>query len=466
MTERLSSINQEKSIQDNSILPSKKISPWLNFEKNEILLYLVYFMYGIAFANYEPYAPVWLGQFFAEKSYLIIGFIVIIPCFTRLIGSPFWGYLADKYGAKKFVIIGFAGYSLMFFSLIFTFSSTYFLVMILVGYLIGSASAGNYFFLATKSIAKPKGIILAKITIFVSIAYASMSPIAGWIFDNFSSSMIIQLIIAIVACLIAMLIALFVKETKANQEITIESITKEKTSKLTFLPVIFIGILVLTFFFQSSLGFWAYYSLYFLETIQIKGVFFSIYIIITQLLAIPISFLLGRVKKERSIGLIITCFTAYYILVFTLMLIFPINWILLIIFYSVPIYPIYDIFLYTLVANYSNEKKRGLAFGIFNVIGTLGDILGIIILGVIADNTSTGFLMKLWPKYIPIVESHESLEVLIMFIPLLALSTIAFLSAVVLFIFQFRKKKEAIMHDTDKLSEPTIAGPEAVIAEK
>lgn len=283
----------------------------------------------------------------------------------------------------------------MFFSLIFTYSSTYFLIMILVGYLIGSASAGNFFFLATKSIAKPKGIILAKITIFVSIAYASMSPLAGWIYDTFSSSMIIQLIIAVVACLIAMLIASFVKETEANLENTIESTIKENSSKLTFLPVIFIVILILTFFFQSGVGFWAYYSLYFLETIQIKGVFLSIHIIIRQLLAIPISFLLGRVKKERSMGLIIICFTAYYILVFILMSIFPINWILLLILYSVPLYPIYDIFLYALIANYSNEKKRGLAFGIFNVIGTLGDITGIIILGVIADNTSTEFLMKL-----------------------------------------------------------------------
>ena len=112
-------------MQDISMIPSKKISPWLSFERNEILLYLIYFMYGIAFANYEPYAPVWLGQFFAaDKSYLIIGFIVIIPCLTRLVGSPFWGVLADKYGAKKFVIIGFAGYSLMFFSLIFTWLGT------------------------------------------------------------------------------------------------------------------------------------------------------------------------------------------------------------------------------------------------------------------------------------------------------------------------------------------------------
>ena len=465
MTERISSINQKNSIQDNSISPTKKISPWLHFKRNEILLYLVYFMYGIAFANYEPYAAVWLGDFFAEKSYLIIGFIVIIPCFTRLIGSPFWGFLADKYGAKKFVILGFVGYSLMFLSLIFTFSSTYFLIMILIGYLIGSASAGNYFYLATKSIDKPKGIILAKITIFVSIAYASMSPLAGWIFDTFSSSMIIQLIIAVSACIIAVIITSFVKETKVNPEKTVERTIKENTSKLTFLPVIFIALLIFTFFFQSSIGYWAYYSLYFLETIQIQGVFFSIHVIFRQLLAIPISFLLGRVKKERSMGLIITCFTAYYVLVYSLMSIFPINWILLLILYSVPIYPIYDIFLYALIANYSNKNKRGLAFGVFNVIGMLGDSIGIIILGIIADNTSFEFLMKLWPKDIAIVAGNESLEVLILFLPCLLLSTITFLIAIFLFIFHFRKKNLALINQTDKLNESSMIEPITVITE-
>ena len=338
MVEKISSNNQEESMQDSVLVPKKELSPWIHFERNEILLYLVYFMFGIAFANYEPYASIWLGQIFAEQSYLIIGFIVILPCLSRVIGSPLWGFLADKYGAKKFVILGFAGYSLMFFSLIFTFSSTYFLIMILFGYLIGSASAGNYFFLATKSIAKPKEIVLAKITITVSIAYAATSPLAGWIYDTFSSSMTIQLIIAIVACVIAVVIASFVKETKTKPEKTSENTSKVKSSKLTLFPVIFIGILILAFFFQSSLGFWAYYSLYFLESVQIKGIFFSIHIIIKQLLAIPVSFLLGKAKKEKSMGLIIIGFTAYYTLVFGLMSIFPINWLLLIILYSISIY--------------------------------------------------------------------------------------------------------------------------------
>ncbi|MGC9779590.1 MAG: hypothetical protein HZR80_10145 [Candidatus Heimdallarchaeota archaeon] len=53
-----------------------------------------------------------------------------------------------------------------------------------------------------------------------------------------------------------------------------------------------------------------------------------------------------------------------------------------------------------------------------------------------------------------------------MFLPSLVLSTFTFLIAIVFFIFQFRKKKEAILNQTDKLSESPIVEPEAVFTEK
>lgn len=56
----------------------KTKSNWFTFERNEILLLLSYFLFGVAFANYEPYAPLWLNQIFSEESFLIIGFVVAI----------------------------------------------------------------------------------------------------------------------------------------------------------------------------------------------------------------------------------------------------------------------------------------------------------------------------------------------------------------------------------------------------
>ena len=76
---------------------------WLNFEKNEIFLLLSLFFLGMAFSNYEPYAPLWLNQIFSEESFLIIGFVVVIPSIITAVGTAGWGFLADKFGTKRFV---------------------------------------------------------------------------------------------------------------------------------------------------------------------------------------------------------------------------------------------------------------------------------------------------------------------------------------------------------------------------
>ncbi|MGC9779595.1 MAG: MFS transporter [Candidatus Heimdallarchaeota archaeon] len=365
-------------------------SVWFDFEKNEILLLISYFIYGVAFANYEPYAPIWLSQISQNGTFLLIGFVVIIPSIVGVIGAPFWGFLADKFGSKKFVILGNIAFSLMFTSLIFNISSTYFLIMVLVGFLFGSAHTANLLVLATKSVSKPKEVIFAKFTIAVSLAFVIFSPLAGWIYDKFANSMIIQLSIAIVASAIAAIFIFFVKEKRIEKKFDEKKQNASEKQSLTVFPLVFIGILIFAFIFQSGGGFWAYSSIYFLETLNVDGIYFSIFIIVKTALAVPLSLLLGRVKKEKSIGLIIVCFTVYFVFVYSLMTIFPTKWILLIIFYSLPMYPLYNVFLYGLIANYSNKSRRALAFGIFNAIGTLGYISGIIIMGVIADIWQTG----------------------------------------------------------------------------
>ncbi|MCK5183945.1 MAG: MFS transporter, partial [Candidatus Heimdallarchaeota archaeon] len=133
----------------------KTRSNWFTFERNEIFLLISYFLFGVAFANYEPYAPLWLNQIFSEESFLIIGFVVVIPSIMTALGTAGWGFLADKFGTKKFVIIGYVSFALMFLGLIiiqiFTQTSIYFLIVILIGFLFGSAQASNFAALATRT---------------------------------------------------------------------------------------------------------------------------------------------------------------------------------------------------------------------------------------------------------------------------------------------------------------------------
>ncbi|MBN1328317.1 MAG: MFS transporter [Candidatus Heimdallarchaeota archaeon] len=419
----------------------KKISKrnnWLHFERNEILLLFSFLFFGMAFSNYEPYAPAWLNQIFQGDSLLVIGFVVIIPSMIGTIGAIFWGVMADKFGSKKFVLIGLGAFVLMFFSLIFTFSSVYFLAMIFLGYLLGSAHTSNVYALATKSISKPKEIIFAKLTITISASYAALSPLAGWIYDSFVNSMKIQLAIAAIACLIALLFAAFItkdvpiKKEKIPARVESALIDKKdvKPSKLTAVPLMFTLVMILTFFFQSGAGFWAYSSIYFLDTLLVPGRYFSIFIMVKTTLAVPLAFLLGLVKKRKNKGIIIMFFTGYFILVYGLMTILPAEWRLLIIVYGVPMYPLYNVFLYSFTAAYSNESKRATAFGLFNTIGTLGYIAGIISLGAIADAWKNGFYAGIFS----------------MFPMSIIFASIAFIVAMIFYCFRLRKEIE---HDID-----------------
>ncbi|MHA1347257.1 MAG: MFS transporter [Candidatus Heimdallarchaeaceae archaeon] len=363
---------------------------WITFEKNEIFLLLSYFFFGVAFANYEPYAPFWLMKLFGESSFLILGLVMVIPSIVVIFGTSIWGFLADLFGTKKFVILGMAAYIFMFFSLIFTTSSTYFLIALLIGTLIGSAQSSNFFALATKSVKKPKSIILAKITITISLSWTIMSPIVGFIYDNASNSMNLQLAIAVVACLIATILILFVKE-KRNTKL-LEPIKKEEkgssTPKLAYF--IFIAILTIVFTFQLTGGFWPYTSIYFLDVLNIKGSYYSLFLIIKTLLAIPLSFLLGNVKKTEKIAGLIVLFTGWSVNIYVLMTFFPSIWFLILIIQAIPMYPLTNVSFYSLVTKYSPRRFRGTAFGIFNAIGTAGYVAGILILGAIADNSTNG----------------------------------------------------------------------------
>lgn len=371
------------------------IRNWLNFERNEIFLLLSFFFFGVAFANYEPYAPVWLRQIFLEESFLIIGLVAVIPSTMVAIGTTVWGIFADKFGTKKFVLLGIVAYTLMFFSLIFTTSSQYFLVIVLIGSLLGSAQSANFYALATKSIYKPKEMILAKMTIIISLAWVVMSPIIGWIYDSYSNSMTIQLIIAIIACVITVIFALLIKEGKNEIKETQDKGIKTRKSPLTPFVLIFIGLMILTFFYQVTGGFWAYTSIYFLDTLNIKGFYYSFFLIAKTALAIPLAFLVGNVRKTNKISWIILIFSGWLIIDYLIMMLFSTQWILILIIYSLPMYPIYNISFYSLVTRFSSSGRRATAYGIFSTLGTLGYISGVLILGVIADNFSEGIFSML-----------------------------------------------------------------------
>jgi len=213
--------------------------------------------------------------------------------------------------------------------------------------------------------------------------------------------MIIQLIIAVGTCIVSFVLILFVKEKRVEVEKVVEEPIDDmngaakKRTPILLIPALFIALMFLVFTFQSAAGFWAYTSIYFLETLNVDGIYYSIFLIIKTSLAIPFAFLLGRVKSQNKAKLVIIIFTAWMIINYLLISLFPSNWLLFLFMNSIPMYPIYNILFYSLVTSSSTYKRRATAYGIFNTIGTGGYVIGIIVLGVIADYSPLGIYVML-----------------------------------------------------------------------
>lgn len=394
-------MNEEKTANKFStkVLQKKRnTSNWLNFERNEIFLLLSLFFLGTASANYEPYAPVWLLQIFNVDSFLILGLVSVISSIMYAIGTVFWGFLADKFQSKRFVLLGVVGLFLMFIGLIFTETPVFFLAVILVGFFLGSAQYSNYYVLATKSVNKPKEVTLSKISMTMSFSWVVYSPAAARIYKNLDNSMTIQLIIAAIMSAIAFVFAFLIKEGKEkdNKELKeqpkeVPVLTIEKTKNtITLYPLIFTIILLLAFSYQMTGGFWGYTSIYFLDTLSIDPDFYSLFLIIKTIVALPLAFLIGKVKRTRDISILVLISMLWMTLVYLLMTLFPSNWIMILIIYSVPMYPLYTIGFYSLVTIFSKFERRATAYGLFNALGTGGYISGIIILGAVADRAVKG----------------------------------------------------------------------------
>ncbi len=410
-------------VPENEVVQEKKKFPKLNFSRNEILILASFFFLGFSTAMFAPYAPVWLKEFFGVETYFVIGFVGAIPSFAIAFGTWIWGIFADKFGKKPFVLLGIGASGLMYFALMFVQTPVAFLIGILVGNIFISAQTANFYAYATLSTTKKKETILGEISACFSLAWLISSPLAATIQDNITSSnqpeflkqilesasgilssqlvenpaMAIQLFIAVIACTISFTIIIFAKndklieetkEVEKNVELKENNGTTVKFSKN--LPI-FILILIIGFFQQaSSGGFWAYSSYYFVEELGALWVQYSYYLIIVTTIGFILSIIFSRVTKSKNVILMVIVMTFLQIFIYVTMSLNPENLWLNLIVYSVPMYMVFSIFLYSLVGTYTERKRRATAFGIFNTVGLLGSVSSSLILGLSADASSIG----------------------------------------------------------------------------
>ena len=409
-------------------------------EKNEILILSGIFFLGMSTAMFSPYAPIWLAQIFDVDKYFILGFVAIIPNFLIGVGTTVWGIMSDRFGNKRFVLMGYIASGLMYFTLMFINKPFIFLAVMLIGYIFISAQTSNIYSFATLTSSKRKEVILGEITATFSLAWLVASPIAGILHDNaakfslewYSNSQItsllslsnqtpsngiinfatflskffsdeiannpaqgVQLFIAVVCCLIATMIIVFTKDNKIEKKKEAEEIPK-KLGKLTDFMLIFVIIMIVAFFQNStSGGFWSYASLYFIDLLNAPAIYFSYFLIGTTVIGVILSLTLGRIIKIRKITLAVILFTFVQVLIFLFMFLFPGNATLGLIIYSFPMYVISTVSLNGLVGTFTNKLRRSTAFGIFNTLGIAGSISATLIMGFTADNSPNGLFVIL-----------------------------------------------------------------------
>ncbi|MCG3215500.1 MAG: MFS transporter, partial [Candidatus Heimdallarchaeota archaeon] len=377
-----------ENIQSSGTETDKSSKKRFFFERNEVLILIGIFFFGFSSGMFNPYVPIWLENIFAVDSYFLLGFAAVIPNFLFAVGTTVWGILADKFGKRKFVLIGFISQSIMFFFLLFVNTSTLFLVVMVVGYLFISAQFSNVYAFATLTSSKKKEVILGEITASFSLAWAISSPLAGKIHEaakdttsivsRFASSipdvfsdelhnnpdMALQLFIAVIVCVIAFSFLFFTKETQIQKVIADTKTSELKKVKITLFPAIFIIIIITAFFQQATAGgFWAYASVYFINVLETSAIHFSYFLIVTTLFGFFLSLLLGRVTKTNRVILCVIAGMFIQVMMYLLMTLYSTNIILGLIVYSFPSYVISNISIYGLISTFSNEKRRATAYG-------------------------------------------------------------------------------------------------------
>jgi len=436
------------------------------FERNEILSLLGIFFLGFSTAMFMPYAPIWLSRIFDVDSYFILGFAAIIPNFVIIIGTTVWGVFADKFGNKPFILIGLLGSSLMYFTLLFINNGVVFLVVLLLGNILISAQTSNFISFATISSSKKKEVILGEISATFSLAWLISSPLAAFIHDNaftfsldwytsigfdqlivhdslnptnaiatfatalskfFSPELAknpsqgVQLFIAVIGCLVAFSIFLFTKDKKPDKKRKDVKDEDIPIGKLTDFTIIFSILMIIAFFQQAtSGGFWAYASLYFIDTLQTPATHFGYFLIATTAIGVFLALGLGRIIKTKGVLISIIACTFIQVAIYTTIAIFPTNSTVGLIVYSFPMYVTTSISLYSLVGTYSKKTRRSTAYGIYNTIGISGAISIVLLMGLTADRLPQG----------------------IMVMPIFAMITsfFPFVLSVALFIYMMKKK--------------------------
>ncbi len=366
-----------------------------------MIILLAQFSQSLGQSLYSPFLAPWLMDL-GGNSYFRYAIAASVPYFLMFLITPLWGRISDATKRRKiFLALGLMGFSIQYFLLTLVQSEEQFLLIVILMALIIGAYQANLISLASFQAPHSRsGEVVALINISLSLGWLIGSPLGGLAYDEYgASARFIQLPIAGLLLLFsAIMVLLFVPEPKMGEQDMESSndhedqddytIKQDGNSSQAVRWRLLLWISLSGFILNVAAGgFWNFGFPYFVIKLKSKGFMFSMMLVLTTALGIPVSKWIGeQLDKNPTFPYLTTICLGYVVVFFGIFLTKdPVIGLLL---YAIPLFALQMVVLPGLAVHHSPQEARSAAVGLVQGFSLGGSVLGSLLIGYLVDVTN------------------------------------------------------------------------------
>ncbi len=381
-----------------------------------IAILFAQFSQALGQSLYSPFISPWLFDL-GGKSFFKYAVAASVPYFLMFITAPIWGKISDSLKKRKFFLtLGLLGFTFQYWSLIFVQTEEQFLLVVMVMAIIIGAYQANLMSLASFQVPRSQsGQVIALMNISLSVAWLIGSPIGGIAYDHLkATARFIQLPFAgLILMISAAIVYWLVPEpditqlnetemkniyTNADLEKISNDLATRENSKTDWTILIWIALLGLLLNVAAG-GFWTFGFPYFVLELKASGFIFSLMLVTTTALGIPVSKWIGSVLDQKPSFPYLSAITMGYVFVFFGIYLSN-DAVIGLLLYAIPLFALQMVVLPGLAIRHSPPNSRSAAMGLIQGFSLGGSVIGSVLIGWLVDQTGT---LKIVPKVVLIV---------------------------------------------------------------
>ena len=362
-----------------------------SLNKNIVLILLVNMVFTIPWGLIQPF----IGPYFfelTEGDYYLTGLLNGIPTLTMVVSVFIFGWMVDKIGSKKIMIIGFSIFIILFLSLLIITDP----VLFFIDYIVLNSLLSCFY----PAVLKFTSLLESKVNIFGSLAastsfgYFLGCYVGGNLLDLFSMDLLYFL--GLLTCIIGFFLVLLVNDPKVGDSEAIPDFSNSNNPNpqnlfsILFNSKILIVLFLISIFqsFQSSFS-GMFFSVYFISELGAPASLLGLVFGIATLLGTFASHYAGKFGDRFGYKpILFICYVGT--LLVWLVIYFSVNdHVLPALVYTIPIYIGLLVTAPAIITKHVPERKRGTFMGISSSSQNFGYGLGTILGGVFAGMNQT-----------------------------------------------------------------------------